>query len=323
MMTETLTRSEWLAANGEFLAASIAWIRGLLGQHGRARPAEPPGRAGDGLAALAAAVEDSARGTPPPALVSLAQRTGLTRFERDILMLCAAAELDPSIRGLYADVHGNGRWPIRRSRWPLCLLPDPSWDVLSPDGVLRYWRLIEVNQPAGRAPDQLSALRADERIVNTLRDSITSTPGWNRCSAASPATGTTACFAAGLAARSTGGALPGHGPGGRSSSARTAPVATARRVRRRRPRAGWRSGCRPRSCSQRGPTSLTTWRGSGDRESCCYPSAFISTCVDAAADAGRTGTVIRRAFPRPPMASPVLVRQRKLAGLNRTWRSWT
>ena len=168
MMTETLTRSEWLAANGEFLAASIAWIRGLLGQHGRARPAEPPGRAGDGLAALAAAVEDSARGTPPPALVSLAQRTGLTRFERDVLMLCAAAELDPSIRGLYADVHGSEAMAYPTFALALMVLPDPAWEALAPEGVLREWRLIEVNRPWGESLIS-SPLRTDERIVNHLK----------------------------------------------------------------------------------------------------------------------------------------------------------
>jgi len=36
--TGTGTRSEWLTANGEFLAASLAWLRELLRQHGQPRP---------------------------------------------------------------------------------------------------------------------------------------------------------------------------------------------------------------------------------------------------------------------------------------------
>jgi hypothetical protein len=45
------------------------------------------------------------------------------------------------------------------------LFEEPSWDALSPERPLRYWRLIEITQPGGQ-PLTTSALRADERIVN-------------------------------------------------------------------------------------------------------------------------------------------------------------
>ena len=41
-------------------------------------------------------------------------------------------------------------------------------EALSPERPLRYWRLIEINQP-GSQPLTTSALRADERIVNYLK----------------------------------------------------------------------------------------------------------------------------------------------------------
>src|SRR5262249_35111750 len=44
----------------------------------------------------------------------------------------------------------------------------PAWEAVSPERPLRYWRLLEINQPAGR-PLTTSALRADERIVNYLK----------------------------------------------------------------------------------------------------------------------------------------------------------
>ena len=50
----------------------------------------------------------------------------------------------------------------------LALFDDPAWEVLSPERPLRYWRLIEINQP-GAQPLTTSALRADERIVNYLK----------------------------------------------------------------------------------------------------------------------------------------------------------
>jgi hypothetical protein len=168
-MSEPVTRSDWLAANGEFLAASIAWLRELLRQHGQPgpeAPAEPPSR--DRLAALATAVAHTASSTPPPALVSLAQRVGLTRFERDVLLLCAAAELDPSIRALYADVHGNQAMPYPTFALALTVLPDPAWEALSPEGALREWRLIEISRPWGESLIS-SPLRTDERMVNHLK----------------------------------------------------------------------------------------------------------------------------------------------------------
>lgn len=175
-LTETGTRSEWLAANGEFLAASLAWLRELLRQHAQARPQTAAagtkaaaGATENRLAALAAAAEDAAAGSvPPPALVALAQRTGLSRFEHDVLLLCAATELDPSIRGLCAAVHGNDAMAYPTFALALTVLPDPAWEALAPDGALREQRLIEVDRPRGESLIS-SPLRTDERIVNHLK----------------------------------------------------------------------------------------------------------------------------------------------------------
>ena len=50
----------------------------------------------------------------------------------------------------------------------MALFDEPEWSALSPEGPLRHWRLIEINQP-GAQPLTTSALRADERIVNFLK----------------------------------------------------------------------------------------------------------------------------------------------------------
>lgn len=169
-MTETSTRSGWLAANGEFLAASVAWLRELLlqnaqGQHAQGRPAA----AEDRLGVLAAAADDAAaRCGPAPALVALAQRTGLSRFERDVLLLCAATELDPSIRALCAGVHGHDALAYPTFALALTVLPDPAWEALSPEGALRDQRLIEIDRARGESLIS-SPLRTDERIVNHLK----------------------------------------------------------------------------------------------------------------------------------------------------------
>ena len=105
---------------------------------------------------------------PTPALLLLAQRLGLTEFERNTLLLCAAMELDTRIGGLCARAQGDPARPYPSFALALALFDNPAWDVLSPERPLRYWRLIEINQP-GAQPLVTSALKADERIVNYLK----------------------------------------------------------------------------------------------------------------------------------------------------------
>jgi hypothetical protein len=119
----------------------------------------------DAAAALALA---TTQGTPPPALLLLSQRLGLSEFERDVLLLCAAMELDTGIGALCAAAQGDVHRNYPTFALALALFENPSWDVLSPERPLRYWRLIEINQP-GNQPLTVSALRADERIVSFLK----------------------------------------------------------------------------------------------------------------------------------------------------------
>ena len=114
--------------------------------------------------AMAAAGETD----PPPALVVLARRFGLSLFERDVLLLCVALELDTRIAPLCARAQDDPARPWPTFALAMALFDDPAWDVLSPERPLRYWRLIEINQP-GAQPLTTSALRADERIVNFLK----------------------------------------------------------------------------------------------------------------------------------------------------------
>jgi ATPase family protein associated with various cellular activities (AAA)/winged helix domain-containing protein len=143
-----------------------------------AEPGDPPpsGPAPDAecevtereIAAAAAAMERAAVAGPTPALLALAERLGLSRFERDTLLLCVAVELDPSIAELCALAQGDARMPYPTFGLALALLPDPAWDVVSPQRPLRYWRLIDVRQHGGQTLVG-SVLRADERILSFVK----------------------------------------------------------------------------------------------------------------------------------------------------------
>jgi len=111
--------------------------------------------------------EAAAKIDPPPALIFLAQRLGLSSFERDTLLLCAALEFDPGLACLCGIAQGQSRnYPT--FGLALSVLDEPRWDVLSAHRPLRYTRLIDINQPPS-VPLTASALRADERIVNYLK----------------------------------------------------------------------------------------------------------------------------------------------------------
>jgi hypothetical protein len=130
-----------------------------------ARPAPgPEGR----LEAAEEAMRAAADRTPAPAAVRLGRLLGLTPFELNTMLLCAAMELDPQMGELCAKAQGIPSLAHPTFALALRTLPEPTWDVLSPHGGLRWWRLIEISQPPGQ-PLVTSALRADERIVNYLK----------------------------------------------------------------------------------------------------------------------------------------------------------
>ena len=117
--------------------------------------------------AAAADRASAAQVDPAPALLLMAERLGLGPFETNILLLCAAMELDPSVPALIAAAQGGG--PGHPSfALALQLFDDPVWDAVAPQRPLRYLRLLEVNQP-GATPLTAAALRADERIVNAVK----------------------------------------------------------------------------------------------------------------------------------------------------------
>jgi hypothetical protein len=189
--------AEWQRNNEAYLAAALQWLRlrlrwlaGAPAQtlaapadsapaargwlFGRGEPERPPlalpggGPSEADLDAAAAAMEDAEATEPPPALRILGSRFGLSRFEQQVLLLCAAVELDTRVAALCADAQRDANRTYPTFALALALFDEPAWDVLSPERPLRYWRLIEINQP-GAQPLTASPVRADERIVNYLK----------------------------------------------------------------------------------------------------------------------------------------------------------
>ena len=172
-LEETPSSDErWLAAHVSERPAAPPktglrnWFRKTVGvQPDRPLLPAPQGNEDNLVEEAARVLEEAALSDPPPALVSLAQRFDLSTFEREILLLCAAVEFDAEVRGLCAQAQNDPSRPFPTFSLALDLFEDPAWEAVSPERPLRYWRLIEINQP-GAQPLAFSALRADERIVN-------------------------------------------------------------------------------------------------------------------------------------------------------------
>lgn len=193
-MSEQATK--WLEHNDRYLAAMTAWIRLRLerlaappiepvrekqSSHGcwlfrcgRASPEKkqlpppPSSPTAEEIEVARRQMENLQGHDPPPALVLLAASLGLSVFDRNLVALCAAMELDTRIGALCARAQGDANRAYPTFGLAFALFDDPDWNSLSPHGPLRYWRLLEINQP-GNQPLTGASLRLDERILNYLK----------------------------------------------------------------------------------------------------------------------------------------------------------
>lgn len=104
----------------------------------------------------------------PPALARLVDVFSLTSLEREIVVLCAAVELDTRAAGLCARAQDDPRKPYPTLALAMALFDDTDWTALSPERPLLASRMIEVHQP-GVTPLASAALKLDPRIANYLR----------------------------------------------------------------------------------------------------------------------------------------------------------
>jgi ATP-dependent 26S proteasome regulatory subunit len=147
----------WDEVNQVYLMRELDRVRAALEQRGD--QADAP-RLDDEAGAMAG-VEDI---NPPPAIERLCRAFGLSRFEREILLLCAGVELDASFARLIAAAQEGAHNSYPTFSLALTALREPHWSALSPGGPLRRWRLIE----AGGDSLTQSRIRIDERVLHFL-----------------------------------------------------------------------------------------------------------------------------------------------------------
>ena len=146
-MRNTELKIGWTEANKHFLGTEFARLKERLAGN---REGEEQDTAPAGTRLLPGSEH-------PPAIDRLAELFGLSPFERDILLLAAAVEMEPEL----APPSGH---PVTFGL-ALAKLAEPHWDALTLSRPLRRFRLIELERSHALTS---APLRIDERILHYL-----------------------------------------------------------------------------------------------------------------------------------------------------------
>src|SRR3954468_23524418 len=92
-------------------------------------------------------------GTAP--LDALVACFGLTAFERDLVLLTAAQELEPTAGARCAAACGDPERAHPTFSLALAALADPHWSALTPVAPLRRWRIVEPDDASGLTTSRL------------------------------------------------------------------------------------------------------------------------------------------------------------------------
>ena len=152
-----------LVDDHDALVTEVARIRALLGRWAAATR--------DATSGTATAEPPPTAGQPEPPddgpLARLAEVFAMSAFERDVVALCAAVELDGGVAALVANAAADsapaGPWPT--AALAAAALPGAHWDAFAPASPLRFWHVVEMD---GAAPLGDRPLRIDERILHGL-----------------------------------------------------------------------------------------------------------------------------------------------------------
>ncbi|MFP4599398.1 MAG: ATP-binding protein [Persicimonas sp.] len=168
--------STWKTESRRYLRAAVGVVHarlaaGLAGGEDQGVPGEDLASVEEAEAALAElAAELRDRREQPPALEVLAERFGLSGFERDVLVICAGVEFVPEFADWMRRFTGRGDG-LATFGVAMSGLAGSSWDALTPEAALRRWRLITIEgDGASPASGPLTSrpISIDERILHFL-----------------------------------------------------------------------------------------------------------------------------------------------------------
>jgi len=152
------------------LVAAVGSVLARLDAHARgAAPSDSSGPAPDSGPDRDSPPDQSPElDSEPATLRALVECFGLSAFERSVLLLAAATEIDPTTGSRCAAAVGDPDRAYPTFGLALAALPEPHWSALTPVAPLRRWRLVE---PADETRLTGAPLRIDERVLHFLAGS--------------------------------------------------------------------------------------------------------------------------------------------------------
>jgi SpoVK/Ycf46/Vps4 family AAA+-type ATPase len=151
---------DWAELNQEYLAACIDQTRSSLRRY-IARTDEDAGKS------IEEQVPPGWTGPSPPAIEVVSRLFGLSAFEKSLLLLCAAFDLDSEVAKLCSQAQGSPGAQYPTFGLALAALPHAHWSALAPSSHLRRFMLIDVLS-SHSVPLTASPLRAEERVLHYL-----------------------------------------------------------------------------------------------------------------------------------------------------------
>jgi AAA+ superfamily predicted ATPase len=154
---------DWFSENREYLIASIQYAKSLLASlasgkddNGQPKYAEDFGK-----------IPTWPHGDPVPALETLSQTFHLSKFEKNILVLCAGAEIDGEVSGLCSKLYNNSNSKFPTFDIALRTFPGADWEAILPDSNLRRFQLVTMHN-YDDVPLITTPVRIQERILHYL-----------------------------------------------------------------------------------------------------------------------------------------------------------
>jgi AAA+ superfamily predicted ATPase len=102
-----------------------------------------------------------------PAIEYVCETFGLSNFEKLVLLLCAAIELDSEMSMLCAKAQGNPSAVYATFSLALAVFPRAHWSALTPASPLRRFRLINL-QGLPQVPVTKCQLRIEEKVLHYI-----------------------------------------------------------------------------------------------------------------------------------------------------------
>ena len=150
--------SKWSEDNQKYLFSRIHNVKSLLSDHTAAERQKSK---------VSATSVQNLSGEGSPAIEILSEIFNMSKFEQDVLLLCAGFELDSEVARLCAKAHHSLNTPYPTFGLAMAIFSNPHWSALSPRGPLRRFKLLYVEQGNNSAIVSCP-LRIDERILHYL-----------------------------------------------------------------------------------------------------------------------------------------------------------